>query len=121
MTATVGIIGTGWVGASTAISLLQSGIAGTLLLNDIDDDVAEGEAMDLAHGAAFLPPATVLTAAVEDMLDADVVVVSAGRGGRPGETRLDLLQTTLQSSEKSAASLSATRVSSLSSQIRSTF
>ena len=48
--------------------------------------------MDLAHGAAFYPPAIVRTAAVEEMADADVVVVAAGRGGRPGESRLELLR-----------------------------
>jgi L-lactate dehydrogenase len=88
----VGIIGTGWVGASVAISTLHSGIADELLLNDYREDVAEGEAMDLAHGASFYPTAAVRTAAIEEMALADVVVVSAGRGGRPNESRLDLLR-----------------------------
>jgi len=92
MATTIGIIGMGWVGASTAISILHSGAAQTLLLNDIRTEVAEGEAMDLAHGASFYPAATVRTADVEAMRDADVVVVAAGRGGTPGETRLDLLK-----------------------------
>ena len=82
----------GWVGSSVAISVLHRGVAQTLLLNDIREDVAEGEAMDLAHGAAFYPAATVQTAAVEDMCGADVVIVTAGRGGKPNESRLDLLQ-----------------------------
>lgn len=90
--ATVGIIGMGWVGSSVAISLLHRGIAGTLLVNDLNEELAAGEAMDLAHGAPFYPPAAVRTASVEEMRDADVVVVAAGRGGKPGETRLDLLK-----------------------------
>ena len=88
----VGIIGTGWVGASVAISTLHSGIADELLLNDHRGDVAEGEAMDLAHGAAFYDTAAVRTATIEEMTHADAVVVSAGRGGRPNESRLDLLR-----------------------------
>ena len=48
--------------------------------------------MDLAHGAAFYPQASVRTAAVEEMADADAVVIAAGRGGRAGESRLDLLR-----------------------------
>lgn len=88
----VGIIGTGWVGSSVAISALHGGVADELLLHDLRAAVAEGEAMDLAHGAAFYPPAAVRTAAVEEMADADAVVVAAGRGGRPGESRLDLLR-----------------------------
>jgi L-lactate dehydrogenase len=88
----VAIIGTGWVGSSVAISTLHSGVADELLLYDVREEVAEGEAMDLAHGAAFYPPAVVRTAAIEDMVDADVVVIAGGRGGRPGESRLDLLR-----------------------------
>jgi len=88
----VGIVGTGWVGSSVAISALHSGAVDELLLHDLRPAVAEGEAMDLAHGASFYPPAAVRTAAVEEMAGADAVVVSAGRGGRPGESRLDLLR-----------------------------
>ncbi len=88
----VGIIGTGWVGSSVAISALHSGAVDELLLHDRRADVAEGEAMDLAQGAAFYPTATVRTATVEEMADTDAVVIAAGRGGRPGESRLDLLR-----------------------------
>jgi L-lactate dehydrogenase len=88
----VAIIGTGWVGASVAISTLHSGIADELLLNDRRTEVAEGEAMDLGHGAPLYESATVRTAAIEEMALADAVVVTAGRGGRPGESRLDLLR-----------------------------
>jgi L-lactate dehydrogenase len=88
----IGIIGTGWVGASVAISTLHSGLADELLLNDARQEVAEGEAMDLAHGTSFYPSASVRPAEIEEMADADAVVVAAGRGGRPGETRLALLR-----------------------------
>ena len=88
----VAVIGTGWVGTSVAISTLHSGVADELLLNDVREAVAEGEAMDLAHGATFYPSAAVRTATVEAMTDADAVVIAAGRGGRAGESRLDLLR-----------------------------
>ncbi|HUP49753.1 MAG TPA: L-lactate dehydrogenase [Thermoanaerobaculia bacterium] len=92
MNASIGIIGMGWVGSSVAISTLHTGICNELLLHDIRGEVAEGDAMDLAHGASFYPPAAVRTASVEEMRRCSAVVVSAGRGGRPGETRLDLLR-----------------------------
>lgn len=92
MRTSVGIIGMGWVGTSVAISTLHAGFAGELLLSDLRTDVAEGEAMDLAHGAAFYPAASVRTAAVEEMAECDAVVIAAGRGGKPGESRLDLLR-----------------------------
>jgi L-lactate dehydrogenase len=88
----VAIIGTGWVGSSVAISTLHSGVADELLLHDVRQEVAEGEAMDLAHGASFYPPTIVRTASIEEMADADAVIVAAGRGGRSGESRLELLR-----------------------------
>jgi len=88
----VAVIGTGWVGTSVAISILHEGLAGELLLYDIREEVAQGEAMDLAHGASFYPHAHVRFARIEEMTGADAVVIAAGRGGRAGESRLDLLR-----------------------------
>lgn len=92
MKRTIGIIGIGSVGTSVAISVLHSGLAEELLLHDARQEVAEGEAMDMAHGASFYPTATVRTANPEEMLEADAIVIAAGRGGKPGESRLDLLK-----------------------------
>lgn len=88
----VGIIGMGWVGSSVAISVLHSGVADELLLHDVREAVAEGEAMDLAHGASFYAQTLVRTAALEEMADADVIVIAAGRAGVPEQSRLDLLR-----------------------------
>lgn len=88
----VGIIGMGWVGSSVAISSLHAGVADELLLNDIRTEIAEGDAMDLAHGAMFYPSTRIRTAAIEEMVACDAVVISAGRGGGPEESRLDLLR-----------------------------
>lgn len=91
MQQTVGIIGTGWVGTSVAISTLQSGAADALWLHDVRGAVAEGEAMDLAHGVPYYPRARVRAVTLDEAVCADVVVFAAGRNGRPGETRLQLL------------------------------
>ena len=88
----VGIIGCGWVGTSVASCTLQSGAADQLWLHDLRAELAEGEAMDLRHGAAFYPRCQVQTASIEQMRSAQVVVVAAGRGSKPGESRLDLLR-----------------------------
>jgi L-lactate dehydrogenase len=88
----IGIIGTGGVGASVALSLLHFGAAGELVLNDAKPDDAEGEAMDLIQGSAFYPTARVRSGAIEEMLDCDAVVVTAGVGrAAPGQSRLELL------------------------------
>jgi L-lactate dehydrogenase len=92
MKRSVAIIGTGWVGSSIAISTLHSGIADELLLHDVRTEVAEGDAMDLAQGASFYPAAAVRAVALPEAATADVVIITAGRGGRPGESRLDLLR-----------------------------
>lgn len=92
MQLSIGILGTGWVGTSVAISVLHAGFASELLLADARAEVAEGEAMDLSHGAAFYPTATVRAVAAGELSSTDALVIAAGRGGKPGESRLDLLR-----------------------------
>ena len=92
MQLSIGILGTGWVGASVAISVLHAGVASELLLTDVRAEVAEGEAMDLAHGASFYPTAGVRAVPQEALLDTAALVIAAGRGGKPNESRLDLLR-----------------------------
>jgi L-lactate dehydrogenase len=96
----VAIIGMGRVGSSVAISTLHSGVADEMLLNDLNMEVAVAEAMDLAYGSSFYPIATVRTAAIEEIMATDVIVISAGRGSKPGESRLDLLRDNAKTIEK---------------------
>jgi L-lactate dehydrogenase len=90
--ASVGIIGTGWVGTSVAISTLHAAAVRRLLLHDQREAVAEGEAMDLSHGSSFYPSADVRAVSLDAMKRTRIVVVAAGRGGGAGETRLQLLR-----------------------------
>jgi L-lactate dehydrogenase len=89
----VGLIGTGMVGASFAYSLMQRGAANELVLIDADAARAEGEMMDLNHGMAFVRPMRIIAGDYSDLADAEVIVICAGIGQRPGQTRLELLQT----------------------------
>ena len=93
---TIGIIGMGWVGSSVAISILHRGLCQKLLINDVKREIAEGEAMDLNHGSSFFPTAEAIPCEIEEMKSCDAIVITAGRGGRPGESRLDLLQDNIQ-------------------------
>ena len=52
------IIGAGYVGATTAFTLMHSGLISELVLIDIDQKKAEGEVMDLNHSLSFLKPMT---------------------------------------------------------------
>src|SRR5512135_2712432 len=89
----VGLIGTGMVGASFAYALMQRSVANELVLIDADKARAEGEEMDLNHGMAFVRPMRIIAGDYLDLTDAGVIVICAGIGQRPGQSRLELLQT----------------------------
>ena len=89
----VGLIGAGMVGASFAYSLMQSGVANELVLIDADAARAEGEMMDLNHGLPFVRPMRIIAGDYSDLADAEVIVICAGVGQRPGQSRLELLRT----------------------------
>ncbi|MDZ7374775.1 MAG: L-lactate dehydrogenase [candidate division KSB1 bacterium] len=87
------VIGAGAVGSTYAYALLQSGVSEEIVLVDQNRELALGQAMDLAHGLAFVPAARVRAGEMADLADADLVVVTAGAKQKPGQTRLDLLRT----------------------------
>ena len=87
------LIGTGMVGMSYAYALLNQNACDELVLVDIDQKRAEGEAMDLNHGLAFSGSnMKIYAGGYTDCRDADLVVICAGVAQKPGESRLDLLQ-----------------------------
>lgn len=88
----IAIIGVGSVGASVAYALAVTGVANELVLVDVNRRRAEGEAMDLAHAAAFIKPVEIYAGDYGDCRDASIIVFTAGANQKPGETRLDLLQ-----------------------------
>ncbi len=79
----VGVIGTGFVGATTAYTLTLSGLVSDLVLVDKDKEKALGEAMDLNHGAAFYPSMNVTAGEYSDLKGSDVVIIAAGRTKSP--------------------------------------
>ena len=85
-----GIIGCGGVGATTAYTLVESGLFNEMVLIDIDKRKAEGEALDIGHGIPFTVPSDIYAGDYEDLKDAYLVVVTAGANQMPGETRLDI-------------------------------
>lgn len=84
------IVGAGAVGATFAYTLMRTGLAGEIVLVDLDRERAEGEALDMNHGLFFVPPVKVRAGGYDDCRNAAVVVVTAGASQKPGETRLDL-------------------------------
>lgn len=88
----VGIVGAGMVGASAAFAMVMRGAASEVVLVDRDRALAEAQAQDILHATPFAYPVRVAAGDHADLAGAGVVVLSAGVGQRPGETRLELLE-----------------------------
>ena len=87
----MGMIGCGFVGSASAFALMQSGLFSEMVLIDADKDKAEGEAMDISHGVPFASNMKIYAGDYDDIVDASIIIISAGAGQKPGETRLDLV------------------------------
>ena len=85
------MIGCGFVGSASVFALMQSGLFTEIVLIDADKGKAEGEAMDISHGIPFARPMKIYAGDYDDVADAAIVIISAGAGQKPGETRLDLV------------------------------
>ena len=87
------LVGTGMVGMSFAYSALNQSICDELVLIDLNEVRAKGEAMDLNHGLAFSNSSMkIYFGDYSDCSNADIVVICAGVNQKEGETRLQLLQ-----------------------------
>ena len=87
----ISIVGAGFVGATTAFTLMNSGIATEICLYDINMDKALGEVMDLVHGTSFVKPVNIYAGGISETKDSDIIIITAGAGQKDGETRLDLI------------------------------
>ncbi len=87
----VAVVGCGFVGSSSAFALMQSGLFSEIALVDVNKEKAEGEALDISHGVPFVGHVDVYAADYDQIMDAGIVVITAGAAQKPGETRLDLV------------------------------
>ena len=86
----IAVIGAGAVGSSVAYSIAMRNLVSDLVIIDVNREKAEGEALDISHGLLVLGDMNVHCGSYSDIKDANIIVVSAGIGRKPGETRLDL-------------------------------
>ena len=86
-----GIVGSGFVGATAAYALVMRGVGRRVMLVDQNKARAEAEAADILHAVPFAHPLEVRAGEYPDLADSRVVIISAGVGQKPGETRLELL------------------------------
>lgn len=89
----VGIVGSGFVGATAAYSLTLLGTCHEVVMYDIFPDLAKGKAIDIGQSTSYSPQGTIVTSAEtpSDMKDCDIVVITAGVPRKGDMTREDLL------------------------------
>lgn len=87
----IGIVGTGLVGSAAAYAMVLQGVGSEVVLVDRNAAAAEAHAQDILHAAPFAHGTRVHSGGYEALADAGIVVVAAGVGQGPGETRLQLL------------------------------
>lgn len=88
----VAVVGTGYVGSSIAYALAIRDIAREIVLIDTNAEKAAGEAMDIRHGISCMGTVDLYAGNYSDCRDCDLIIITAGRNRRPGETRLDMTE-----------------------------
>ncbi|HEU4390387.1 MAG TPA: L-lactate dehydrogenase [Blastocatellia bacterium] len=88
----VGIVGSGFVGATAGYALVMQGVGREVVFVDKNAARAEAEADDIRHAVPFAHPLEIRAGGYDALDDCSVVVICAGVGQKPGETRLQLLQ-----------------------------
>lgn len=89
----VSIIGTGSVGSTIAYTLTVMGIASEIVMIDINNEKALGEALDIRQGTPFCGACSIYAGDYQDAKDSDIVILTSGIARKPGQSRLELAQT----------------------------
>lgn len=87
-----GVVGSGLVGATAAYALVVRGVGREIVLVDKNEARAIAEADDIRHAVPFAHALEVRAGGYADLDGCQAVVLCAGVGQKPGETRLQLLQ-----------------------------
>ncbi len=88
----VTIIGAGSVGSTIAYTLATGGYVSEIVMIDINEEKALGEALDIRQGTPFCPPVSIYAGSYRDAENSDIVVLTSGLARKPGQSRLDLAQ-----------------------------
>ena len=89
----VTIIGAGSVGSTIAYTMVVNGIASEIVMIDVNEEKALGEAMDIRQGTPFCSPVSIYAGSYRDAVGSDIVIITSGVARKPGQTRIDLAQT----------------------------
>lgn len=91
----ISIIGTGSVGSTIAYTISVMGLASEIVLIDINNEKALGEALDIKQGTPFCSPCKVYAGDYRDAKNSDIVIITSGIARKEGQSRLDLMQTNI--------------------------
>ena len=84
------VIGAGNVGEAVAYTLMVRAQANDIVLIDLNEDRAQGAALDIGHGTSFYKQIWIRKGGYEECADAKLIIITAGIARKPGQTRLDL-------------------------------
>ncbi len=87
------VIGTGSVGSTIAYTLTVMGLASEIVMIDINNKKASGEALDIQQGTPFCSSSSVYAGTYRDAKGSNIVIITSGAARKPGQSRLDLAQT----------------------------
>jgi L-lactate dehydrogenase len=90
----VAIVGTGFVGSTTAYALLLSRTPAEIVLIDRDERRADGHVQDLRDAEVFSHTTRVVTGRFDDCCSADVIIITAGASQSGRRSRLENLNET---------------------------
>ncbi len=86
------IIGSGGVGAAIGYSLTYINGVKEVVLVDINEELTKGEVLDIYHGISDISTTFVHEGTYDDCWDSDIIIITAGRNRKPGQSRKDLLE-----------------------------
>lgn len=74
----VTIIGAGSVGSTIAYTMAVNGIATEIVMIDINEAKAMGEALDIRQGVPFCPPVSIYAGSYPEAENSDIVILTSG-------------------------------------------
>jgi L-lactate dehydrogenase len=83
--------GGGLVGSCTGFALQCSGVVSQICLIDANKELAEGQALDLLHGASLCANQRIHAGDMSEVANSNMIVITAGLRRKPDESRLDLI------------------------------
>jgi len=83
--------GGGLVGSSAGFALQCGGVVREIALLDVNQELANGQALDLLHGSPSVADQRIISGSYEQIPDSDIICITAGLRRKPDESRLDLI------------------------------